>query len=358
MRVRILDRLLVQSFLRIFLAVTLGSPLLFILADLTENLEGYLDQELAGFAIAQAYFYMLPQFIQWAFPVGGLVAVVFTIQTMTLHREILAAKAGGISFHRLIVPLFLLGSFLTVVALGLSAIVPRANSIASRILEEEESRRDFRGNFSYQAEGGRNFNVQSLSVSAGTLNEVVVQTVELGSNRPMDHLTARVVRYDPESGWTFSDGYYRMFLEDGSELAFEYQTLQTRGFTERPEDFLEEPKDPEEMTYQEMGRLADIMERSGNQPHKLRVDRQEKLAIPVATLVIILFGAPLATSTKRGGTAYGIGVALISTILYMLLFRISGAFGETGSLDPMLAAWLPNLLFLGAGLAFLTRVRT
>jgi lipopolysaccharide export system permease protein len=78
----------------------------------------------------------------------------------------------------------------------------------------------------------------------------------------------------------------------------------------------------------------------------------------VATLVIILFGAPLATSTKRGGTAYGIGVALLSTILYMLLFRISGAVGETGALDPVTAAWLPNLIFLGAGMVFLTRVRT
>ena len=112
------------------------------------------------------------------------------------------------------------------------------------------------------------------------------------------------------------------------------------------------------MTFQEMGRLADIMKRSGGTPNKLLADRQEKIAIPVATLFIILFGAPLATSTKRGGTAYGIGVALISTILYMLLFRISNAFGETGTLDPFLAAWLPNLVFLGAGAFFMARVRT
>ncbi|MBT8395780.1 MAG: LptF/LptG family permease [Gemmatimonadetes bacterium] len=355
---RILDRLVARSFLRIFIAVALGSPILFILADLTENLEGYLDLDLSGFEIATAYFFTLPQFIQWAFPVAGLVAVVFTIQTMTLHREIVAAKAGGISFHRLILPLLGLGLALTVVALGLSAIVPRANTIASRILQEEERRRDFRPAFAYQGEEGRNFNIQQMNAATGTLSEVVVQTVEPGSNRPLDHLTARVVRYDPEEGWTFNEGYYRVFLENGDELAFEYQTLQTRGFTERPEDFLEDPKDPEEMTYQEMGRLADIMLRSGNEPHKLRVDRQEKLAIPVATLVIILFGAPLATNTKRGGTAYGIGVALISTIVYMLLFRISGAFGETGALDYMVAAWLPNILFLGAGLFFLARVRT
>jgi lipopolysaccharide export system permease protein len=356
--IRILDRLVALSFLKVFLAVTLGAPILFILGDVTENLEGYLDQELTGLAITKAYLFMLPQFIQWAFPVAALVAVVFTVQTMTLHREIVAAKAGGISFHRLIVPVMTLGAFLTLVALGLSAVVPRANTAAGVILQKKDLRRDFRGNFSFQGEGGRNFTVQSLSVSAGTLNEVLMQTVEPGTNRPLDHLTSRVVRYDPAEGWTFNDGYYRLLPEDGEELAFKYQTLQTRGFQERPEDFLEEPKDPEEMTFTEMGRLADIMIRSGAQPYKLLVDRQEKLAIPVATLVIILFGAPLATSTKRGGTAYGIGVALISTILYMLLFRISGAFGETGALQPLMAAWLPNALFLGAGLLFLSRVRT
>jgi lipopolysaccharide export system permease protein len=317
-----------------------------------------LDRELAGWVITKAYFFMLPQFIQWAFPVAGLVAVVFTIQAMTLHREIVAAKAGGISFHRLILPIVTLGILLTGVALGLAAIVPRANTIASELLGEQDLRRDYRPNFSYQGEGGRNFTVQSLSVSSGTLNDVVMQTVEPGSNRPVDHLTSDIVRYTAGEGWTFYQGFHRIFLEGGEELTFKYQTMQTRGFTERPEDFLEVPKDPEEMTYDEMGRLADIMTRSGNQPHKLLVDRQEKLAIPVATLVIILFGAPLATSTKRGGTAYGIGMALISTIVYMLLFRVSGAFGEVGSLDPFLAAWLPNLAFLGAGFFFLIRVRT
>ena len=356
--IRILDRLVALSFFKVFLSFTLGAPILFILGDITENLEGYLDQELTGLAITEAYFFMLPQFIEWAFPIAGLVAVVFTIQTMTLHREIVAAKAGGISFHRLIVPILALGVVLTGVALGLSAVVPRANTIAAEILQQESRRRDFRGNFSFQGEDGRNFSIQSLNVSAGTLSEVVMETVEPGSNRPLDHLIARIVRFDPSVGWTFENGYYRVFQADGEELAFSYQSLQTRGFTERPEEFLEEPKAPEEMTYDEMGRLAEIMTRSGGQPNKLLVDRQEKLAIPVATLVIILFGAPLATSTKRGGTAYGIGIALLSTILYMLLFRISGAFGETGTLEPFVAAWLPNLLFLGAGIVFMTRVRT
>ena len=185
-----------------------------------------------------------------------------------------------------------------------------------------------------------------------------METVEPGTSRPTTHLTAEGAEYHPDLGWTFTEGFFRIFLEGGEEMTSQFQWLRTRGFEERPEDLLEEPRAPEEMTRAEMGRLADIIERSGGTPNKLRVDREEKIAIPVATLIIIIFGAPLATSTKRGGTAFGIGMALLSTIVYMLLFRISGAVGETGALDPFTAAWLPNLVFLGGGLIFLSRVRT
>jgi lipopolysaccharide export system permease protein len=210
----------------------------------------------------------------------------------------------------------------------------------------------------FQGEDGRNFSIRNLTVGSGTITGMVMERIEPGSNRATDHLLAEVTRYDPEIGWTFNSGYYRLFLEGGKELAFKFGSLRTRGFRERPEDLLDEPRKPEEMTYTEMGRLADIMVRSGGRPYKLLTDREEKLAVPLLTFVIVLFGAPLATSTKRGGTAYGIGMALFSTILYLLFFRLSTGLGETGAMEPFTAAWLPNLCFLVAGLFLLVRVRT
>jgi lipopolysaccharide export system permease protein len=356
--IRILDRLVARSFMKVFLAFTLGSPILFILGDITENLEDYLGAGLSWMDVGMSYLYKMPQFIQWSFPIAALVSAVFTVQSMTLHREVVAAKAGGISFHRLVIPIFLLGVVLTGVALGLEEVVPRTNRRAAEIIGQEDTRREWRTNFVFQGEDGRNFTIERLNVADGTLTGIALETVEPGTNRPTSHLTAESAEYDPEVGWTFNEGFYRVFLGGDEEVAAQFQQFRTRGFTESPEDFLEEPRKPEEMTRAEMGRLADIIDRSGGSPTKLRVDREEKIAIPVATLVIILFGAPLATSTKRGGTAYGIGVALLSTILYMLLFRISGAVGETGALDPISAAWSPNVLFLGAGVIFLVRVRT
>lgn len=355
---RILDRLVATSFIRVFLAFVLGSPVLFILGDVTENLSDYLEAGLTMKEVMKAWAFKLPQFIQWSFPIAALVSTVFTIQTMTLHKEIVAAKAGGISFHRLIVPILFLGLLLTGVALGLEELVPRTNRRAAEILRQEDIRRVWRTNFVYQGEDGRNFSIQRLNAEAGSLSGVVMETVDPETGRLTSHLTSEGAHYDDISFWTFTEGFHRIFLENGEEVTTQFQWYRTRGFEEKPEDLLDEPRKPEEMTRAEMGRLADIIERSGGSPNKLRVDREEKIAIPVATLIIIIFGAPLATSTKRGGPAFGIGMALLSTILYMLLFRISGAVGETGGLDPFTSAWLPNLLFLAGGLIMLSRVRT
>jgi lipopolysaccharide export system permease protein len=127
---------------------------------------------------------------------------------------------------------------------------------------------------------------------------------------------------------------------------------------EKPEELLKAPREPDEMTYAEIDDLARIVARTGGNSDELLVRREQKIAIPVATLVIILFGAPLATSNKRGGAAYGIGLSLATVLIYIMMLRISGAFGSAGSLNPMVAAWLPNGVFMGAALVFLARVRT
>ena len=72
----------------------------------------------------------------------------------------------------------------------------------------------------------------------------------------------------------------------------------------------------------------------------------------------MLFGVPLANSTRRGGTPASIGIALLTTILLLLLARISEAMGVGGIISPVAAAWLPNGVFLGVGLWLMATTRT
>ncbi len=356
--IRILDRLVARTFLRIFIIFILGAPGLFILGDVTEKLHRYLDRGLSLADVAMGYLYQMPLFILWSFPIAALIAAVFTVQGMTVHREVVAAKAGGISFHRLIFPLAVLGVGLTGAALYLTDIVPESNKRAGQIFRNEDPRREWRSNFVYRAFDGRTLSARRLTVSNGRLAGLAMESA--GSDlEPSRHTTAEEAVWDSTSGsWTLLNGYYRQFTPEGQEMAFRFDALQPRSFTERPDELVETPPHEDEMTYAEMGRLVSIIERTGGDARRLRVLREQKLAIPVATLVIILFGAPLATSAKRGGSAYGIGLALASVILYMSLFKVALAAGSAGAMPPQLAAWTPNAVFLVTGLLLLARVRT
>jgi lipopolysaccharide export system permease protein len=88
------------------------------------------------------------------------------------------------------------------------------------------------------------------------------------------------------------------------------------------------------------------------------VERALKLAIPATCLIIAVFGAPLAITSPRSGTAFGVAISLGTTVLFLLLMQIAKAVGAGGVVDPVVAAWMPSTLFLLIGLLLLVRVRT
>ena len=112
------------------------------------------------------------------------------------------------------------------------------------------------------------------------------------------------------------------------------------------------------MGYEDLGRFITALERSGSDVNTLRVERALKIAVPITCLIIAFFGMPLATSNQRGGAAYGIGISLGTTILFLILIQLTKAVGGRGVVSPEVAAWVPNIVFGVLGLIMLARVRT
>ena len=112
------------------------------------------------------------------------------------------------------------------------------------------------------------------------------------------------------------------------------------------------------MRYRELTRFIRALERSGGDANLLRVERALKIAIPVTCIIIALFGAPLATSTQRGGAAYGIGISLATTVTFLMLIQLTKAIGGKGLIPPDAAAWIPSVIFGTVGLVLMARVKT
>lgn len=355
--IRILDKLVFWTFTRLFLLVLVAAQPLFIIGDVAEELDDFIDRGVEMGDVVISYVYMMPLFIQWTFPIAALLATVFTVHNMTAHREVVAAKAGGISFHRLYLPLLIAGFIFTGVALGLAELVPRTNRIAAQIQRAETPGRSWRSDFVYRSEQGVTWQVDRLTAADGRMTGLILERPPTENERAV-HVSADAASYADGEGWMLAQGYLRQLDADGVVTTVEFDRLSVPGLEERPEELLEVPPEPDEMTYAEIDRFADIIQRTGGDANELLVKKEQKIAIPVMTLVIILFGAPLATSNKRGGAAFGIGLSLATVLIFMVVFRITGALGEAGALNPLAAAWIPNAIFATAGIFFTARVRT
>ncbi|MDT8367922.1 MAG: LptF/LptG family permease [Longimicrobiales bacterium] len=354
--IRRLDRYVFGTFTRLFVLTMLAVAPLFMLGDLTDNIDDYLAREQVGVReVVLGYLYSLPQWLQWSLPIASLVAAVFTVNRMTVHHEVLAAKAGGVSFYRLFAPVLVVGVIVTGVGLVVADWIPRTNRVATDLLQNRRTYGMFLNDFSFRTESGMLLSARRLNVAEGKLARATLTGNAKGGRI---HIDAATGDFTPLAGWVFHDGRLRWVSDDGRETTQQFRRMRVPALTEHPRDFLSIELEAEEMTRAEIDRQVGIIERSGGEPHKLRVEAAHRASIPVATLVIILFGAPLATTSNRGGAAFGVGVALGSLILYIMILNTSSAMGSAGLIGPHVAAWVPNLIFLVLGLAFLTRVRT
>ena len=358
--IRILDRYVAREFLKLFTLFSLAAPLLFIIGDWTDHIDEYTAPErgLTPLKVALGYMYQMPEFISYSFPIAALIATVFTVSNLTRHSEMAAAKAGGISFYRALAVLPLIGIFLTVIGLGLSEIVPKGTAKKNEIMGAKNRMSGFsRSDFVYGAPSGEAVVVRTLDVDTKRINGIVIQREGDGAKDPTELIIADSAEY--RSGqWHLMKGVYRQFTHDTIETSFHFDELVSNHFREDPATLTATPKEPEEMTYAELGDYIRVQEASGAQPRKLQVERMIKIAVPFATMIIILFGAPLANTSARGGPAYGIGFSLGIILVYMMMFNVTKAMGNTGVLSPFWGAWLPNVVFFFAAIVGAFRVRT
>lgn len=353
-----LDRYVSSLYLKVWLVCVFGAPFLFIIFKITDDLDTYLARGLTVKQVLLAYVYDFPYQMSLALPVASFFGAVFTVALMSRHFEITAAKAGGISFYRLIAPMIVLGALVSLGGLALGELVPVTNRLRAEALQEHRSStRSLRTNFVYGADGGRAYTIRRLIASDSVIRQIVIDREGTGADYPTYRIYAPRAEWH-QGRWRLQGGYLRFFPEPDRVVSFAFDSLQPLDFVETPQDLLAEPKDPEEMNYAELGRFIESIKHSGGDARKLEVQRMMKIALPVACLIVVLFGSALGNSTGRAGPAMGVGIALATVLIYLLFVRIAQGMGGGGVLPPPVAAWLPDLVFFGLGVGLLARART
>src|SRR5690606_31137229 len=174
----------------------------------------------------------------------------------------------------------------------------------------------------YQADEGWVYAVRSLDVTSRTLRELIFERQGSGPDYPTLIIRADSATWsDSARTWQLWEGESRLVAgpPPGRNSTFAFASMELADMTQEPEDLLAEPKAPSAMQYAELGRYIRAMGRAGNATGKREGQKAQRISVPAACLVIALFGAPLAMAAPRSGSAFGLGVSLAATVIYLLL---------------------------------------
>lgn len=359
--VRLLSRYVLWQWIKIFVLAAIGLPLVSVLINTTDRLNRLLDRDLSGATITLAGLYGLPGHMAQMIPAAALFATVFTIGPLARNSEITAAKAGGVSFHRLSFPLLIASTLAAVFCFWIGEVATRTTARQLELEKERIARNQTtRHEFVYIADDGWTYAVRYLNTETKTMHGVVLEHAGRREGYANVAISADSARWnDSTNRWRLMGGSSYLLADTTAPRTMRFDSLELKSFDEPPRSLLIEPKRPEEMAYAELGDYIRTLRRSGNDTKKLEVDQAIKLALPAACLVIALFGAPLAMTNPRAGTAWGIAISLGTTVFYLLLINLMKAVGATGVINPAgAAAWVPNGIFLILGAWMMARVRT
>src|SRR6185295_16628049 len=194
---RHLDRYVLQSWIRIFVLTALGFPLVSIVINLTDTLNRLLDRGLTMKEIVVSYIYSVPENAFIVMPAAVLFATVFTVGAMGRHSELTAAKAGGLSFYRLMVPIFVAAVMASVLAFVVGELAPGATARQLEIQKARQARPTrARFNFVYRGDAGWVYTIRSLDVANRQLKQLLLERQGTGLSYPALVLTADSASYD------------------------------------------------------------------------------------------------------------------------------------------------------------------
>ncbi len=359
---RTLDRYVTGRFLRYYLYALLAFIAIYLVINFIETVGKFLQKGTDVGTITSYYLYMIPFVIKWVNPIAVLLGVLFCISILSKNSEIMAMKASGVSLYRVFTPLVVMG---TLIGVGVwvfgETAVPYANERYVAIKKWVFDGLD------------REAMMKVNDYSASLAGNLILYTGQMDAyNGRMSRPT--LISYDPEdpglatervdaavgeySGgeWHFYDCEVRTFGPEGEELTLVEVEEMAVGIVEAPNEFAIEARTPEDMTYAELDDHIERMERAGKDPAKERVELDLKVSVPLANLIVILIGAPLAIRTARSGTALGFGVAVLLGFVLWGFIAVGRAFGQRGVVSPFMAAFLPNIIFGVAGLILVWRV--
>ena len=342
-----IDIYIIKKFLGTFVFTLTGIILIVIVFDFTEKFDKLMIPELTYKEIIFDYYInFIPYFISVFASLFTFIAVIFFTSKLADNSEIIAMLSSGMSFDRLMLPYGISAAIIAISMFVLNAyIIPPAN----------KKRLDF--DYTYINKGKKVENVSNfqLEVEPGVFAyfDRYENSSRMGYRFSMERLegktlvsklTANSIKYDTLYNWTIIDYIVHDF--DGM---YQYTSSGTRKDTTLmfvPSDFLIQEGDCETMTSPALAKhIIRQKERGIGNIQSFEIEYYRRIANLFSFFILTVIGVSLASYKKKGGMGLNIGIGFGLSFSYILFMTITSSFAVSGLVSPLIASWIPNILY-------------
>ncbi|MBR1943228.1 LptF/LptG family permease [bacterium] len=294
----------------------------------------------------------LPSVFVMTIPMGVLLSTVMTLNRLSLASEITVMRSCGIGLNRIAKPIFIFALVMSLASFFINeTIVPAATKRSKNLALWAFGQKNIpngKQNFVFkEVDGG---SLKRLFYVGHCEDNVLHNISVLDVSKPdtIQVLQAKLGSTSPE-GWEFEKGAVYTVSDKGKILNTTFFEHSVAQFGMDLSKELEKNVAKEQNFIQLVKYLAVNKNLPKEVKDSLRIELHDKIALPVTTIVFVLIGVPLAITPPRVRYNRGFLFSILIIFFYYLIRALSISFGETGTILPFFAAWLPNIIIASFG---------
>lgn len=331
-----------------FTVILVAGNLLFRLADLV------IQRGVPLWTVTRLFFYSLPAVVVLTIPMSCLLASLLGFGQMSANSELVALKAAGISFGRIVRPVVIAGAVMSLVAFVMNeTLVPLSERAAANVLRFDVLQKVpplFSENVFIRDESDgvlrRVIYIGSVRPRTGVIESILLQEFDAGKIR---HIISAPRGYWQDGAWWLESGHVFEVEPSGSVKALFDFEKQRMNLLMTPDELGANPVDPSEMGLKELYHEIQNAQKKGNFTGKLWMLFNLRIAVPWASIVLVLVGSTIGSRPQRASSSMGLGLSVVIVFAYYVILSLCKSLGEADFIPGVLAAWTPNAVFLMVG---------
>lgn len=337
----------VRRFLATFAFTIVAMCLLFVIIDLFEHLESFLDHNVSFMGVVWYYVVFLPYMAKLLIPVSSLLAALFSVGRLAASNEITAMKAAGLGFWRFLAPYLFLALCISLGQTWFNGwVVPKANTAKLEI--ERTELRSAGGpdlnNLRFRDQPTRNVSIRTYNEQTKVAQAVVIE--EFGSTqhpRLVWRLEAPRMTWVDDKGWIADSAMKRVYDSTKQTVSWVYNIVMP--FTIPHEQIRKLQVTIDELTFDEIPDYLATQRAGGKDTRRQEIDYYAGWAFPYSNIIVVLIAVPFAAVRRKGGMAVNIAAAMITAFAYIVLSEVIKAVGTATSFDVVVVGWSSTIAF-------------